>query len=161
MGDKHRFDVFAKFIRSNFPPDKYINIADIAGGKGDLNKRLKIYGYKNIVTFNTRKNRKNKIIYKRKLFDDSIDDSFDLLIGMHPDEATDVIINEAGKRKISFVIVPCCILPTVTNFNGKRNYINWCSHLKKFAEKLNFIVRETSLDIKGKNHVIWGIQKHL
>ena len=156
MGDHRRFEVFAKFIKKQFSPNIYKNIADVAGGQGHLNKTLKSYGFENIITFDTRKNKIKNIQYKRKLFSDDCDFKFDLLVGMHPDNATDVIIKEAETQKIPFIIVPCCILPTITKFTMQRSYTNWCKHLIKFAESLKFNVKSTILSISGSNVVIWG-----
>lgn len=79
---------------------------------------------------------------------------------MHPDEATDVIIDEAIKRKIPFVVVPRCIKPTVTTFKGNQDYKAWVNHLKFFAMRQNYCVEEYQLKMDGKNTLLKGLPKN-
>jgi hypothetical protein len=160
MGDSRRFNLFAKFIKDNFPPEKYPKVADIAGGKGYLQTALRSYGY-NVTTFDKRKgrrNRPNRFQYQYRYFDRNIEEEFDLLVGMHPDEATDVIIAEAARRKTPYAVVPCCVKPTVSNieFRNAYNYTNWIKHLKNFAAKLNLTANEAYLRMTGKRLVLYG-----
>jgi 2-polyprenyl-3-methyl-5-hydroxy-6-metoxy-1,4-benzoquinol methylase len=104
MGDNRRFDLFAKFYKQ-FSPSKYETVADVAGGKGYLQLALRQQGYKEVVTFDRRKKhiRGGKIDYHQRYFGEKVKDKkydFNLIVGMHPDEATDHIIIEATKRGI-------------------------------------------------------------
>jgi hypothetical protein len=160
MGDPRRFDLFAKFILKNFPPEKYQRVADIAGGKGYLQTALRSYGY-NVTTFDKRKGRKNRpnrFQYQYRFFDHRIEEEFDLLVGMHPDEATDIIIAEAARRKTAYAIVPCCIKPTVSKmkFTNAYNYTNWIKHLKDFAKELKLTVNKAYLRMTGKRLILYG-----
>lgn len=67
MGDSQRFKVFAKEISQKFPLKKYKTIADIAGGKGYLNKELTKKGYK-VITFNKRDNNTTGVTFKKEFF---------------------------------------------------------------------------------------------
>jgi hypothetical protein len=156
MGDSRRFDMFAKLVKRNFNPRQYKFIADIAGGQGYLQLALKENGFENVLTFDVRRNRLRKLNYRTRFFDESIRDEFDLIVGMHPDEATDVIIAEAAKRKIPFVICPCCIKPTATVFWGSHAFGSWFDHLKRFAMKLGFICTEEKLPMNGKSWCLIG-----
>lgn len=155
MGDSRRFDLFSKIISNNFPNKYYKNVADIAGGKGYLNKALKDKGYY-VTTYDVRKKINQNINYKRTLFTEKVKTKYDLLVAMHPDEATDVTISMAAKLSIPFVICPCCVKPTVTVMFEKHTYKNWIKHLKKFAEQNGFHVTETHLPMNGKNIVLVG-----
>lgn len=158
MGDTRRFDRFGEFIRKNFPPDKYINIADIAGGKGYLQTNLRPYGY-NVTTFDKRKGRKNRpgrFQYQYRFFNSSIKEDFDLLVGMHPDEATDIIILEAGRRRVPYAVVPCCIKPTVIKIRENYNFTNWVKALKQLATSNSLSVNEAYLRITGKRLILYG-----
>lgn len=92
MGDSKRFDLLAQYISHNFPVSKYKRVADVAGGQGTLQQELRKLSYE-VVTFDKRHKhvKSHKIQYKFKYFDSSIKEDFDLLVGMHPDEATDVM----------------------------------------------------------------------
>lgn len=153
MGDTRRFDLFADFIKSNFPNCN--KVADIAGGKGYLQIALKERGF-NVTTFDKRKYKANKINYQYRYFDSTVKENFDLMVGMHPDEATDVIIVEAAKRSIPFAIVPCCIMPNAIPYWGQHSYKQWIEHLKKSAQKLGYQVYEKQLKMNGCNLVLYG-----
>ena len=155
MGDRKRFSIFSKEIFSKFPPNKYKRIADVAGGKGYLNYELKKMGYK-VVTFDKRRRKRSGVTFVYRLFDKKIKDTFDLLVGMHPDEATDVIITESAKRRIPFAIVPCCIKTTDTVFFGNHNHNEWVHHLDMYARKLGFNTNKKQLKMTGKNIMMWG-----
>lgn len=158
MGDSQRFKVFSKEVIKKFPPKKYNKIADVAAGKGYLNFELKKKGYK-VTSFDKRKNNRHGVTFKRQYFNSKIKNVFDLLVGMHPDEATDIIITEAAKRKIPFAIVPCCSKPTDTTFYGNSSYISWVHHLDMYARRLGFITNKKQIKITGKNIMIWGTIK--
>jgi hypothetical protein len=112
---------------------------------------LSSFGYK-VTTFDIRNKFVKGLNYRHTLFNKELKDDFSLLVGLHPDEATDVIITEAARRKIPFVICPCCEKPTDTTFWGGK----WVDHLTKYAEKLGFQVTKTQLPIVGKNVVLIG-----
>ncbi len=159
MGDKRRFYELAKFIKNNFP-DENLKIADIASGKGYLQVALREQGYKHVISYDKRsKNTVNKKKYKQvyRLFSNKETTEFNLLVGLHPDEATDVIITEAARRKISFVIVPCCTKTTVTTFWGHNSYANWMKHLEDYAKLLKFNITTTRIPISGRNVVMKGV----
>lgn len=158
MGDSRRFDLFSNVIKSNFPPHLYSSVADIAGGKGYLQRALREKGYKNVVTFDKRKKhiRFRGVNFRYGYFDERIEDEFNLLVAMHPDEATDVTIVEASKRNLPFVICPCCVRPRAKMYNGPHKYNAWMKHLKSFAESLGYEVTETRLKMGGKNVVLIG-----
>jgi len=158
MGDERRFQRFGELIKSKFPPAQYQHIADIAGGKGQMQQALIHSGY-SIITYDKRKGRKDRLgrfNYRYQYFSSEIKDRFDLLIGMHPDEATDVIIVEAIKRNIPFAIVPCCVKPSAVVYWGQHCTKDWLIHLKSIAISGGYIIEETMLKINGKNTVLIG-----
>ena|SRR3989344_654652 len=158
VGDSRRFDLFAKVAARNFPPESFTKVADVAGGKGYLQLALRQQGYSDVTTFDKR-NKRSRLkgtVFRHRFFGSEIKDSFDLILGMHPDEATDVIIVEAIRRRVPFIICPCCIMPTVRPFWGQHKYQNWLSHLKGLAEKADFRVQQTSLQMTGRNIVLIG-----
>lgn len=152
MGDPRRFDLFANLIQSNFPPTLYPNVADIAGGKGVLAYELRCRGYKSI-TFDKRRRASNVIrayAFRHLYFGPTVKEGFSLLVGMHPDEATDVIIVEAAKRSTPFVICPCCVKPSAVQYFGDYNYQNWLKHLEKLAKSKGYDIEQTRLKMNGK-----------
>jgi len=159
MGDSRRFDLFAKLIKSTFP--KARSIVDVAGGKGYLNLALLDLDYPKVTTYDVRVSGRIKgIEYKTKLFNSSAADDYDLIVGMHPDEATDHIIVEAGKRTIPFIVCPCCVKPSAVPFWGNYNRRNWLSHLLSLAERSGMETTMTTLPMNGRNEIIIGKPKH-
>ncbi len=158
MGDSRRFDLFAKCVQRNFPPGQFGSVADIAGGKGYLQLALRECGYPKVTTFDRRKRRirSRGCQYRHQLFDEHIEEEFDLLVAMHPDEATDVTIVEAAKRRVPFVICPCCVRPSAIVYWGNYKYHLWVAHLKREARKLGFRITETVLPMNGKSLVLIG-----
>lgn len=158
MGDSRRFDLFAKVVANNFPPEKFSRVADVAGGAGYLGIALKERGYGKVILFDKRKKhvRAKGIDFRYQYFGPSVKDPFDILVGMHPDEATDVIIVEAARRKIPFAVCPCCVKPTAKPYFGQHTYKLWVEHLKRLAIQLEFKLMETTLPMNGKNIVLVG-----
>ena len=171
MGDSRRFDLLASFIESQVP-NKNARIADVAAGKGYLSLALRSRGYRNIVAFeaNPRGDRIRSISYKHKLFSSKDAPDFDVLVGMHPDQATDVILDEASKlRNLSVFVVPCCIMPTRWIFWGMPAhqgrgipqhrdlslYGKWISHLLTESDKRGLHLSRATLPMNGKNVVIY------
>lgn len=151
MGDKRRFDKFAEYIANCFP--KTTRVADVAGGEGYLQQALRECGFEYVMTFDKRKGRRDRprMRYQYRFFSSDVNEDFDLLVGMHPDEATDLIIVEAARRDIPFVIVPCCIRPSATVYWGRYAYWDWMTYLKQLAVNKGFILTEFMLRIGGKN----------
>jgi hypothetical protein len=165
MGDSLRFKVFANYIKTNFPKVK--SIADIAGGKGCLQVELRKLGY-TVTTYDKRHVRISRnLSYKYAYFDNRVKDHYDLLIGMHPDEATDVIVTEAIKRNIPFCVVPCCVIPHATKCNKKvfiekdSNCLYWFQSLEYFLLDykkwlLEFTDKKIYIKNIGINNATWN-----
>lgn len=156
MGDPRRFHMMAEAVAEIWP-DQNIRYADIAAGKGYLRSALYQLGYQNGICFDKRPNKAGRKHYQYRYFDRHVRNEFDLLLGMHPDEATDIIITEAARRQIPFVIVPCCAYPTVSTFWGsQRDYKGWMHHIACYAERLGFDLKEQHLRISGRNTMLIG-----
>lgn len=157
MGDKNRFTVFATFIHRQWP-DKDLRIADVAGGKCLLNSELRRLGYKNVVTFDKRKlgGKIAKGLLRYGHFTQDQTAAFDLLVGMHPDGATDVIIAAAAHYHLPFAVVPCCIKPHAWKFSGERNYVAWFMHLYHRSQALGLDPRIKQLKITGASQCLWS-----
>jgi hypothetical protein len=153
MGDPQRFKQFAQLITQQFP--KQNKIADIAAGCGELSYQLIRQG-KQSTAYDCRY---SKLKPARKHIAYSFDflkskKEYELLVGMHPDEATEIIIKQASERKIPFVIVPCC--PKTFYTKDKIEKHKWLAHLRIYANKLKFNTRKLCLDIEGDNIVLIG-----
>lgn len=157
MGDIHRFQVTASFICHNFKPCR---VADVAGGSGLLSYFLKENGFEPSV-IDTRKNTSLSPKYKnliktksaipriRKSFTNKMVEDFDLIVGLHPDEATESIC-AAAKQK-SIVVIPCCSYWDGIENHGSSNMVET---IEKFFTKNGIKYFKTQLPFSGKNVVL-------
>jgi len=103
-GDPERFEVVAEFIAERFPDARYI--ADVAGGQGMLTRVLrKRFGYEAELV-DPRGWSLKGVPARAELFDASMADYYDLVVGLHPDEALRSVVESAGQT--SALVIPCC-----------------------------------------------------
>ena len=112
MGDKRRFNKFANLI-NDLILNKELSIIDVAAGKGHLQKALNEKGFRNVTSWDA-KNIKKGLKRRYGLFKCNEKQKFDVIVAMHPDEATDHSILYAGKNKKIAIVCPCCIKPDAT-----------------------------------------------
>jgi hypothetical protein len=145
VADKRRFDLFADFVEREFPDAR--RVFDVAGGMGKLNVALSGRGL-DVTTFDRRWKRA-EVQYAERLF--TIDEpcACDLLVGMHPDGATRIIVEYASRHGVPFAIVPCC------SDNGM-SYKPWMRHLGELAQQAGFDLREITLPMSGRARVLHG-----
>jgi hypothetical protein len=146
MADKRRFDLFAELITTRFAAPR---IFDIAGGMGRLNEALTLRG-RDVTTFDRRHKHLAVPKFEERVFTLEEPCVCDLVVGMHPDGATQLIVQYAAKHHIPFAIVPCC------SENGM-SYKPWMRHLHALATDAGFArVEEVSLPMEGRARVIVG-----
>src|SRR5215471_18799603 len=103
-GDPARFEVVAEFVAGRFPDARYV--ADVAGGQGMLTRLLrKRYGYE-AELIDPRGWSLKGVPVRVEDFDASMADYYDLVIGLHPDEALRSVVQSAGRT--ATLVVPCC-----------------------------------------------------
>lgn len=145
MADKRRFDLFARFITDRFAAPR---IFDVAGGQGKLNEALTKLG-RTVTTFDLRHKRLD-VRYAQRIFTLEEPCEAELLVGMHPDGATRIIVEYAARHRLPFAIVPCC------SDNGMP-YKPWMRHLTQLALDLGLpTVEEHVLEMEGRARVIVG-----
>ena len=104
-GDDTRFEILAEYIYDNFGSSvKYI--ADVAGGQGNLSRILnKRYNYEAEV-IDPRHYVIKGVSHRECEYTPDMADYYDLIVGLHPDQATRPVAESAFSRPV--VIVPCC-----------------------------------------------------
>ena len=104
-GDPARFEAVATFVAEEFGR-RVRYVADVAGGQGQLSRELrKRHGYEAEVV-DPRPHRLRGVTGATEPFSADRATYYDLVIGLHPDEATRAVVEAAVVRPI--VIVPCC-----------------------------------------------------
>lgn len=145
MADKRRFELFARFLKERFPGAR--RLYDVAGGMGKLNVELTRCGFA-AITYDVRHKRLPVAFAERRF---TLDEpcECDLVVGMHPDGATRLIIEYAAKHRRPFSIVPCCS-------DDGSPYKTWMKVLQGLAERAGFRVEENVLTMVGRARVITG-----
>lgn len=153
MGDHRRFEEITKFVQRNYK--SRLNILDVAGGCGELSILLsRIGNTTTIVDPCIWLSKKDKLQYNIKTIKSKFNMSFDiseydLVIGLHPDGATEYIIKQCVQCDKSFVVVPCCIIPQFTKM--KYDFNSWLKYLKSMSSR----IVECQLPFAGKNIVLF------
>lgn len=166
VGDRRRFREFARFIADTFPTAR--RVADVAGGRGELAFRLFELGKMPVIidprdrTFpgwvhrelrkrGVREGRLSTIERWRSGVENANLAGFDLIVAMHPDEATEPALRAAVTNDIDCAIIPCCVFP----LDGvKRTKREWLDYLMSLAPNL----QTAELPITGDNVILW--RKH-
>lgn len=148
MADKRRFELFARLVRERFPEAR--RAFDVAGGMGRLNEELGKVGI-SAVTFDSRHKRRD-VEYVERRFSLEEPCACDVVVGMHPDGATRVIVEYAAKHRVPFAIVPCCS-------DDGTPYKTWMKNLTALALDRGFAVEEKVLPMAGRARVLIGLPK--
>lgn len=158
MGDSRRFHLFSELVTRNLKPSEFHRLADVAGGKGVLAKKLRKSGFKEVVTFDKRKLRgkgkKSDLGFRNTWFTYEERDSFDAVVAMHPDQGTDHAILYAARRRVPAIVCPCCVLPHAASYKGPKHFDKWIMHLKDLAEGHSLTTQEAQLPMRGRNLVL-------
>ncbi len=145
-GDPKRFDVVADFVIENFGGTfKYI--ADVAGGKGILTRILSKRGNFTCELIDPRPICIKGINHRREIFRAEMAEYYDLLIGLHPDEALPELIKAALIRPV--VLIPCC------NFwdDQKRGHKELLEIIEEFYLNSSVRCKRFVLNFKGPKNI--------
>ena len=103
-GDPARFEVVARFVADHFPDARYV--ADVAGGQGMLTRILrKRFGFEAEV-IDPRGWALKGVPARAEYYTPAMADYYDLVIGLHPDQALCSVVESAAK--VPALVVPCC-----------------------------------------------------
>ena len=163
MGDIRRFPAFAGFIKEHFPYAQ--KIADVAGGIGNLSYYLRESGFDSTVidTRDVRLPSRFRRNLRKQSIKQGVDiqiqrvvgeiqktdlEPFDLIVALHPDEATEHTMRVAIRLEKNFAVVPCCVFP----IDGvKRSEEKWVEHLMSLSDDIQM----AKLPIGGANRVLY------
>ena len=144
--------MFAKYVDRHFPTaHEVLLVAD-----GNLVTARELYNRYSLTVIDPdirskhKTRRYSKIIGKPFFAQMKI--NCDVIIGMHPDEATGEIIDYAIANKKPCAVVPCCMKGKYSETcKGKQR---WVKHLKNILIQKGFSVEIHMLPIHGDNQVI-------
>lgn len=144
MGDEKRFSAVAEYVEKNFPDVKYI--ADVAGGKGYLSRILSKKNY-DCELIEPREKVVKGVKHRKEQFRVDMADYYDLLIGLHPDDATRELAQAASIRPV--ILIPCC------NFwdDKRRGLKDLLEAIKDFYRQNSICYHEHKFDFKGPMNI--------
>jgi hypothetical protein len=145
MADKRRFELFAGLLVERFPHAR--RVFDVAGGMGKLNEALTQLG--RTVTTYDRRAKHLPVTFAEREFTLEEPCEADLVVGLHADGATRVIIEYAAKHQVPFAVVPCCS-------DNSMPYNPWMRHLTELSTSLGLSTDEVTLPMIGRARVIIG-----
>ena len=181
---------FAQFLLEKFGAEVLnagTGVLDVAGGRGDVSFELhtKLGIKSTLVEPRERKlNKKQHKWLKKKLKTDEstapeaesmlceqIRTEFSsenfaqfkdcsAVIGMHPDQATEAIVDFALQYSKPFAVVPCCVFPDLFKHRRDRDG----APVTERMALVDYLARKTGgevqyLDIEGANQVVYGVPK--
>lgn len=145
MADKRRFEFFADLLVSRFP--HATRVFDVAGGMGRLNEALVARG-RRCLTFD-RRHKHLPVEYALRDFTLEEPCDAELVVGLHADGATRLIIEYAARHQVAYAVVPCCS-------DNSMPYNPWMRHLSELARGLGLSADEVTLPMEGRARVILG-----
>jgi len=145
VADKRRFELFADLLVSRFPDAR--RVFDVAGGMGKLNEALVARG-RSCLTFD-RRHKHLPVDYALRDFTLDEPCEAELVVGLHADGATRLIIEYAAKHQVAFAVVPCCS-------DNSMPYNPWMRHLGELAVARGLSVEEATLPMEGRARVLLG-----
>ena len=144
-GDPARFEEIANFISDHFGRDvRYI--ADVAGGQGMLSRLLNKHGYKAEV-IDPRGWTLTGITSRQEEYLSSMADYYDLIVGLHPDEALHQVIESAKVRPV--LVVPCCNFWDRTRKLGRDELL---AEIEDYFTENKIPFTKVSFGFKGPNN---------
>jgi hypothetical protein len=104
-GDPLRFTVLADYIAQNYS-HKAKRVADVGGGQGMLSRILKKKYNFDCEVIDPRGYTLVGVPSRAKKYSADMADFYDLIVGLHPDEALKEIVLSALIRPV--IVIPCC-----------------------------------------------------
>jgi hypothetical protein len=125
MGDRKRGTEVSKFIKKNFT--KISTVISVADGNFILAKE--ICNSYNVTVYDPKirgkKSLKSKINVIGKPFFSCCKEKCDLVVGIHPDEATGEIIDYSIRTRTPCLVVPCCVVGKYANSMKRESWIKF------------------------------------
>ncbi|MBO4299110.1 MAG: hypothetical protein J5602_03765 [Clostridia bacterium] len=146
-GDDSRFEAVAQFVHDRFGNSiKYI--ADVAGGQGMLARILnKKYNY-DAEVIDPRQYQLVGVNNRGCEYTSDMAGFYDLIIGLHPDEAVREVVESAKIRPV--LVVPCCNFWDRSKKLGAREMI---VEITKWLDENGIKYETVTFDFKGPKNV--------
>lgn len=145
-GDPARFEAVADLIEQTYGKSvKYI--ADAAGGQGMLARLLNKRGYEAEV-IDPRGWPLVGVANRQEKYVASMADYYDLVVGLHPDEALREVVDSAKTRPV--IVVPCCNFWTREKKLGRDELLE---AITLYCHKENIVYKQVPLNFSGPKNI--------
>lgn len=137
----------ADFIISRYSKTNVNYVADVAGGKGLLTRCLSKKGNFICELIDPRQSVVKGINHRAEQFRADMADYYDLLVGLHPDDALRELAKAALIRPV--VLIPCC------NFwdDQRRSQTELLEAIENFYQKNSVHFERVTMDFKGPKNI--------
>lgn len=146
-GDPARFEVVAHFVGQNYQ-GKVKRIADVAGGQGMLCRILsKKYNFECEV-IDPRGWTMVGVEGRKEEYAAEMADYYDLIVGLHPDEALKEVVCSALIRPV--IVIPCC------NFWSEKEKLGrdaLLAEIEKFYREHGIKFERVTFDFQGPKNI--------
>ena len=146
-GDERRFEILAEFIYLRYGSSvRYI--ADVAGGQGLLARTLnKKYNYEAEV-IDPRGYTLKGVPSRAQEYTSDLAVYYDLIVGLHPDEATRPVAESAKVRPV--ILIPCCNEWDKTRKLGSIELVN---AITGYFDENKIPCEKVQFDFKGPKNI--------
>lgn len=144
-GDPDRFQTIVDFVLDKYGK-KVRYIADVAGGQGMLSRMLNKKGYESEV-IDPRGYTLKGVLSRTEGYKSDMADYYDLIIGLHPDEAIQEVAHSALIRPT--LLVPCCNFWDRTQKLGRDELLK---SIEKYYDDNDVRYKKIILDFKGPHN---------
>jgi hypothetical protein len=165
----HRASEFADFLVSTFSLNSSSLVLDVAGGRGDMSFELDALRNIPTITVDPRGRKLNKkqrkyiagggrdwgdhiveLYHETDFFENHPEllGQVTLIIGYHPDQATEHIFNSGLLLGLPFCVMPCCVFP---HSGVSMAFKEWLDYLQGKDEG----IERTWINARGRNVVLY------
>lgn len=146
-GDPNRFWVVAEYVFKSYGRSVK-RIADVAGGQGMLTRILrKKFNYDSQV-IDPRGWILVGVPARKEVYVADTADYYDLIVGLHPDEALKEVVISALIRPV--IVVPCC---NFWNKSKRLGTVELLGEIEKFYQKYNIKYQKIEFDFSPPKNI--------
>lgn len=144
-GSPERFNAVADFIAAHYKNVKYV--ADVAGGQGMLSRLLNKKGFESEV-IDPRGWTMVGVNGRQEEYESDMADFYDLVVGLHPDEALRPVVESAKVRPI--LVIPCCNFWDRDRKLGRNALLQ---EIEEYMKQNNIIFERVEFDFQGPQNI--------
>ncbi|WP_020578759.1 hypothetical protein [Actinopolymorpha alba] len=145
-GDPARFEVVAAFVADRFPSARFV--ADVAGGQGMLARVLSKRYNVACEVVDPRGWSLRGVSARQAEYHADMADYYDLIIGLHPDEALRPVVESGAVRPV--LVVPCCNFWSHSERLGQKDLL---ASISGHQEAIGGVVERAHLAFRGPKNI--------